>query len=171
MSYLGQSETGNCKHIWCAASQMADNDERPKQTDKPRKRRRNVSKVEIRKKQKRTNHTTGKSCNCKRFKCFQATSLAERAEIIAHFNSLGTKNEQHSYLSSLITVNEIKRRRNRKPECEANFHEHAYKYHVSVVRDDKLQKVPVCATAFHAIFGITRAITERIKNALTTTGN
>ena len=150
--------------------QVSENDEFPTETLKPRKRQKNCSKSEKRKKQKISNHNTGQSCNCQRYKCFSATSLEERSSIITQFNALNTKDEQHSHLSSLISVENIKRRRNRLPEYDAKFNEYSYKYHVSVVRDEKLVKVPVCAQAFHAIFGITRAITERIKRSLTTTG-
>ena len=65
------------------------------------------------KKRRLSSHEIGDNCYCQRFKCFQVTIEAERQELIARFNDLGRKDEQDAFLSTLVTVKPIERRRQR----------------------------------------------------------
>ena len=93
---------------------MSENSENPTVTDKPRKRPILGRKQEIAKKLRLKSHETGKNCNCKLHKCFKKTSEEERSDIVAHFNSLPSKDEQDSFLASRIQIVDVKRRRSRK---------------------------------------------------------
>jgi len=68
-------------------------------------------------------HTTGKDCRCKRLQCFVRVNEFNRRNIIKTFNEFPTYNAQNLYLTGLITVKPVTRRRPRKPAMEAKFHE------------------------------------------------
>lgn len=59
------------------------------------------------------------NCLCKRLRCFQTVSKIERKRILREFNELENSNGQNTYLSGLITVLPVLRRRPRKNEAEA----------------------------------------------------
>lgn len=114
-------------------------------------------------------HIEGENCNCKRLKCFENVTLAERSSILTQFNLLGCKDTQSSYLCGLISVNPIHRRRPRKNEAESNLRDHSYSYKVRVIRGDVVE-VPVCHKAFISIHGITNKTVCTLKNSLSSTG-
>ena len=115
-------------------------------------------------------HIEGENCNCKRSKCFENVTLAERSSILTQFNLLGCKDTQSSYLCGLISVNPIHRRRPRKNEAESNLRDHSYSYKVRVIRGDVVVEVPVCHKAFISIHGITNKTVCTLKNSLSSTG-
>ena len=150
---------------------MSENSENPTVTDKPRKRPILGRKQEIAKKLRLKSHETGKNCNCKLHKCFEKTSFDERSAIVAHFNSLPSKDEQDSFLASRIQIVNVKRRRSRKGnKVDAQYHDYTPRYFVYIERDGTTQTVYVCAKAFVAFFGVTKARVERIRVALAHTG-
>ena len=113
------------------------------------KKRKKTGRVQdVMKKLRLTTNETGLDCKCKRLKCFQEVSENERVVIIRNFNGMNSKDEQDSYLCSLISVNSIAKRRNRKVEEEAMFHESSYSYKIRLVRDDTAIEIPVCYKAF-----------------------
>ena len=54
------------------------------------------------KKRRLSSHEIGDNCYCQRFKCLEVTTEAERQELIARFNDLGSKDEQDAFLSTLV---------------------------------------------------------------------
>lgn len=60
----------------------------------------------------------------------------------------------------------IKRRRSRKNEMDANFHENHYAYKVRIQKDDQIQETPVCYKAFLSIFGITKGKLQHLQKSL-----
>lgn len=67
-------------------------------------------------------HEQGAPCNCSWLNCFENINKNNRKNNIQYFNSMGSISEQNLYLSGLINVNSVHRRRSRKLEDETNFH-------------------------------------------------
>ena len=149
---------------------MADNDRQPKLTDNPKKRPKLGRKSEKAKVQRLSSHVIGLPCNCKRLRCFEVTTDVERNALIAHFNSLKSKDQQDSMIASLISIETIKQRRPRQSEEAAKLHNHAYGYCIKVERDGAAVTVPVCFPALLSVFGITKSRVERIRTSLSKTG-
>lgn len=145
--------------------------EHPALTDKPRKRKKNISSRESCKRQKLSSHKTGPDCKCSRHKCFQNVTLSERETLIEMINSRKTKDEQDALLSTCIHLESIERRRPRKDENDAQFNQSSYSYHVPVLREVVISPVSVCYPAFLAMFGITNRRGQTLKKFLLTTGN
>ena len=123
---------------------MADNDRKPKLTVNPKKKTILGRKWEKAKIQKLSSHVIGLPCNCKRLRCFEVTTDIERNALIAHFNSLKSKDQQDSMIASLISIKTIKQRRPRQSEEAAKLHNHAYEYCIKV---ERAVTVPVCFPA------------------------
>ena len=147
---------------------MADNDRQPKLTDNPKKRPKLGRKWEKAKVQRLSSHVMGLPCNCKRLRCFEVTTDVERNALIAHFNSLSSKDQQDSMIASLISIETIKQRRPRQAEKAAKLH--SYAYCIKVERDEAAATVPACFPALLSVFGITKARVERICTSLSKTG-
>lgn len=106
----------------------------------------------------------GSDCKCRKLKCFEKVSENARKLILRDFNKMQTYDEQNSYLTGLISVIPIQRRRNRKPENEVtHFNQSSYKYRVRVAGDCDIQ---VCYKAFLSIHGITGRRVQTIQNSL-----
>ncbi|KAL2079322.1 hypothetical protein ACEWY4_025066 [Coilia grayii] len=117
-----------------------------------------------------TIHETGEDCKCTRFRCFEVTTTAERDYLIGQFNSLSTKNERDAFLSRLVTVGPVKRRRQREGSARHLPNDHSYTYCIPVKRGESSTDIKVCFKGFIAIFGITKRRVETIKKHLATTG-
>lgn len=72
----------------------------------------------------------GTDCKCEK-ECLKKVSPDEKNEIFTAFNALADQEKQDSYLSSLITVNTIKRRRKNVVNSQRNC---SYKYRVSYLK-------------------------------------
>lgn len=114
-------------------------------------------------------HEIGKDCKCKRYQCFDVIPESERFRIIREFNKIGNYNEQNIYLSSLITVCPVKRRRPRNDEDHARANSASYAYRVRVLNSEVAQDVRVCFKAFISLHGITPRRIQFIQNALVST--
>jgi hypothetical protein len=93
-----------------------------------------------------------------------------RKSTLKNFNTLGSVNEQNSYLCGLIAVLPIRRRRPRKNEEEANLRSATFVYKVRFRIDDSLKEVDVCKQAFMSIYGIKRKKLAILQNSLKMTG-
>lgn len=150
---------------------MADHEEAPVVTDKPRKRKIKGRRKEKDKKLRLSSHITGPDCECTKLKCFEIVNEQNRARLITSFNALPTKDAQDSYLAGLITVAEIQRRRPRSDQPKSN-NNNSYNYRVFVPGgDDSVNCFAyICFKAFLSIFGIKKGRLESIKKSLSTTG-
>lgn len=72
------------------------------------------------------------NCRCKRLKCFELIKNVDRKSIISQFNDLKNRNEHSLYLSGLISVYDIKKRRPRKSEDE----DKSYTYKIRIKTDN-----------------------------------
>lgn len=127
--------------------------------------------TDVMKKIRLQSHELGKDCQCKRLKCFSETTAEERQLNILNFNQLQSVDEQNSFLSGLISVVPVNRRRSRKPNREeAQAHDASYAYKVRVVRNTITVEVPVCYKAFLSMFGIGKKKLEFIQHSLKMTG-
>lgn len=150
---------------------MSSEEENEINLKQPTKKRKLYGRLsDVNKKIRLQSHETGSSCNCKRYKCFEAVNKEQRARILKDFNLLPSRDEQNLYLCGLISVLEIQRRRPRKEEAEAKLHTANYAYRVRLVDETQQLDVPVCASAFIAIHGVTRQRICTIKKSLLTTG-
>ena len=145
-------------------------DEFPQVTDKPKKRPQIGRKRELDKQERLTSHKAGENCGCKRLKCFESTTEEERSTLLAKFNQLASKNEQDSFLSTLICVTNVKRRRPRVDEADAALHNYSYKYLVKVNRAGMACEINICVKALLSIFGIGISRVERIRQSIADTG-
>ena len=149
---------------------MANNDRLLRFTMASQKRLTLGSQRELAKIQRLSSHVVGTPCNCKRLRCFEVTTDAERQTMCAEFNSLPNKNQQDSMIASLITITTVKRRRPRKAEKKCAFRNHSYTYSFEVERDGVGVSVPVCLPAVLSMLGISKARVERIRESLAKTG-
>lgn len=129
-------------------------------------------------------------CSC-RCKCYNRIDIGDRNEINKRFQSFDTKNEQDAYLSSLISVENVKRRRVRKkPNTTAHIKEVQNSGEESFENDGevdstKTSKTPrlrdkqfkyrintssqtyeVCQNAFLGIHGIKQSRVRRLTSLL-----
>lgn len=135
-----------------------------------KKRKKFGTMFEADKKLRNSSYETGEDCRCKRYQCFTKVSQIERNKLISDFNKLGDRNAQNSYLSGLVSVHAVKRRRPRSGEEGASLHDFSYTYKVRVVRENCLEDVPVCIKGFTAFFGITTRRIQTIRTSLATSG-
>ena len=70
-------------------------------------------------------------------------------------NSMNSVDELNLFLSGLITIIPVQRRR-AKQENEAVFRDATYCYRVRVLRDNTATEERVCKSAFMSIYGVTR---------------
>jgi hypothetical protein len=133
-----------------------------------KKRKRTGRIKDVMKKLRASTNETGENCRCTRYKCFDVIPPEEQHRIIRNFNKLGDYNEQNQYLSGLITVVPVQRRRNRKDDSEANYHNMSYCYRVRVhvEGDELLQDVTICHKAFLSFHGITNRRVQTLKKQL-----
>lgn len=113
-------------------------------------------------------HTLGSDCKCSMFQCFKNITPHERDEIIKQFNLLGNWNDQSSYLTSLISVTLIARRRPRHDDPVSR--DCSFRYIVRVKRNDCMREIPVCQNAFIALHGITKRRLATIQSSMKETG-
>jgi hypothetical protein len=146
---------------------IQSNNERDDTSQTPEKRKPCLGRItSVCKELKLQSHEMGDDCNCKRLKCFQQVSEAERSFLLRRFNLLCNNNEQNRHLTSLITVNNIRQRKPRQDEDRAALHDASYRYRVRVKRNEKMVEVPVCP-----IYGVTRGKIEYIvQKSLKSTG-
>lgn len=79
---------------------------------------------------------------------------------------MGDYNAQSKYLSGLISLVPVQRRRNRKDEVIANFNTSSYCYRVRARVENKLQDVGVCYKAFLSLHGISNRRVQSLKKNL-----
>lgn len=125
---------------------------------------------DVMKKIRLSTHEQGDPCFCQRLKCFEIVDEENRKSIINNFNSMTSNDEQNSYLSGLISIIQIKRRRSRKPEECASYHDSGYSYRLRIKRNDQVEEIPVCFKAFCSIHGITRGKVEFLQKSLKNEG-
>lgn len=93
-----------------------------------------------------TTHELGPDCKCTRFHYF----TTERRRIIRECNELGSTDVQNSYLSGLVIVLPVMRRRPRKDKEELKVKSATFAYRVRVKVDGDTRDVPVCSfTRYH----------------------
>lgn len=151
----------------------SDNDENNQRIiNNSTKKRKTTGRTEdVMKKLRLSSHEQGAPCNCSRFKCFEIIDENNRRNIIKYFNSLGSVSEQNLYLSGLINVHNVQRRRSRKLDDVSNVHAAAYSYKVKIKDSNESNKdVPVCFKAFISLHGITKGKIEYLQRSLKTTG-
>ncbi|KAJ8961536.1 hypothetical protein NQ318_014788 [Aromia moschata] len=104
---------------------------------------------------------TGPPCGC-RNKCTEKFSDEEKAKIISDLYNGRPKDEQDSYLQSLIECVQINRRRPRKSQTDArlrisNFHYYIWK---------RNERIHVCKQAFVNLHGTNSKAVQRLSNLL-----
>ncbi|CAH1106454.1 unnamed protein product [Psylliodes chrysocephalus] len=108
----------------------------------------------------------GVFCNYKRVKCMEKISSNTIRAILNNFNSLGSYNEQNSYLCSFVSVTTVQRRRPRAPENLAKYHDCSYMYRVRIKQDNHFDEVQVCAKFFIAAHGISKSKLEYLLTSI-----
>lgn len=99
---------------------------------------------------------TGPDCKCV-WKCFSKITDQDKVSVLEMFNSIVEKEKQDTFLCGLISVNSIVRRRpksgmsgeNRSCSCK-------YKIRIGI------NEIIVCKKAFCSLFGIGKAVVERL---------
>lgn len=95
---------------------------------------------------------TGPPCKCK-LKCFKIVTDEQKLMLLNIFNGIGDKEMQDTFLSGLIEIKNIVKRRpinNKKPNRSVAC---SYK-----VRLNGVDEINVCKNAFRSIFGIGKAV-------------
>jgi hypothetical protein len=162
-----------CRSVIMDASDLTEvfssEGENPKITDKPKKRRKIGRNRDVAKRERLSNHVTGPNCSCRR-KCTELlVTNDQRVILLQRFNAFASRNEQDAYLSGLIRLIPIARRRFRRDNAIPN--ESSYKYTVRVVDEGgTVTEIVVCYTAFCSIHGITKSRVCTLKHSLVSTG-
>ena len=149
---------------------MSQSSGAPAETEKPRKRKIFGRKSTLTKKIKLSNHKTGLACNCKHLKCFDRVSAEERDYLVNNFNLLESKDEQDCFLSNLIKIEPVHRRRPLKDANGATKRNNSFKYYVNTSQNQNAASISVCKKALCAIFGVSKRRIERLAKALAGTG-
>lgn len=110
---------------------------------------------------------TGEPCNCTD-ECFEKINEHERAEVIKHINSLDSHDKVNLYLTGLVHLIPVERRRVQN-ELEAYFRDATYSYSIRVMRNYSVQELKVCK-AFIFINGISKGKMYYILNKMKKTG-
>ncbi|XP_012561033.1 uncharacterized protein LOC105846628 [Hydra vulgaris] len=149
---------------------MADKCQYPDISEIPKKKKKHGRKWERNRNERISSHVIGFPCHCKRYKCFEETTVEEREFLLLYFNKMQNKDHQDSFLASMIKVLSIKRRRPRKKEEKRFLRDHSFSYYIKVARGNNIVRVPVCINAILSIFGIGKSRIERIRGSLVKTG-
>lgn len=96
---------------------------------------------------RRQSHETGPCCNCKR-RCCEEVGAEGRAEIIKRMNQMNSNDEINSYLSGLVIILPVQRRRPRNREEDASFRDATFSYRVRFLKYEQTVEVEVCKKAF-----------------------
>lgn len=103
------------------------------------------------------------SCRCK---CFDRIVVGDRNEIYERFRSFDTKNAQDAYLSSLISLEDVQRRRPRETTigtpAKTRLHDKQFKYRINT----SSKMYVVCQNAFLGIHGIKQGRIRRLTTLL-----
>ncbi|KAK9704062.1 hypothetical protein QE152_g28508 [Popillia japonica] len=96
----------------------------------------------------------------------------QRKDIITRFNKLHDRNEQNNHLCGLIGIQNIKRRRPRRHEAEANLRDNSFVYKVRVLNEvtGLFKEVQICQLAFNNLHGITNRRVVTLKKHLKSGG-
>lgn len=103
---------------------------------------------------------TGPDCKCK-LKCFSKFTDEQKLLILNIFNTIGDKEKQDTFLGGLISLNDVSRRRPRNNTKSNRSYSCVYK-----IRIDGINETIVCKIAFCSLFGIGKAIIERIISSI-----
>ena len=114
-------------------------------------------------------HELGPDCSCQN-KCCDLISEQEKNELIRKFNELGEWSKQTDYLTGLINIKLVKKRKPKKPETEANLRISMFSYKVRIVKDNSAVERDVCQMAFRSLHGITKKRLQHLQKALQSTG-
>lgn len=93
--------------------------------------------------------------------CFKNVTDEQKVLLLKLFNDIGNKEKQYRLLAGLITVNNIVRRRpitNEKPNRSFAC---VYKVRIGI---DGTNKIVVCKNAFCSLFGVCKAVVERLSS-------
>uniref|UniRef100_A0A2A4K6G5 Uncharacterized protein n=1 Tax=Heliothis virescens TaxID=7102 RepID=A0A2A4K6G5_HELVI len=145
---------------------MAENNEIIRNT---KKRKQTGRMSDVLKKLRLQGHEIGDDCKCNRFKCFEMIREDQKTKIIRQFNSFANRYDQDNYLSGLITVSNVQRRRPRVGEENAKLHNKSYSYKIRMIGDDTYE-LPVCRKAFISLHGITGRRLQFLQKSLTEHG-
>ena len=141
----------------------------PAVTAKPKKRRRIGSAFEAAKRERLSGHITGPHCLCKRRCTEQLLSNDQCDKLLEQFNNVCNRDEQDSYLSGLIRLQPVVRRRMRRANAEPN--DSSYKYVVTVKsEDDVVTEIVICYMAFLSFYGVSNGRMKVLKSSLINTG-
>lgn len=116
-----------------------------------------------------TIHEAEADCKCRGLRCFQVISEEEGKRILRQFHKLQDHNEQNKYLSGLITVLPIMRRRSRAESSHSEENYASYSYKDRAFKSGQLQDVEVCIKVF-LFQGITSARVQHLREALASQG-
>ena len=149
---------------------MADAEESPVVSNKPRKRKINEGKANSKKKRRVSGHKTGPDCLCKRFRCLEQVTEENRKMLIDGFNSYETRNSRNAYLATLIETQNAKRRREKQGISDQNKDRNvSAKYYVFIKNGDSLTRVQACAKAFCSFFVIKHNQLKTNRNVISST--
>lgn len=141
----------------------------PVKNGSSRKRKRLGRMSEVKKKLNLSSHEMGDDCQCS-LKCFDNVPAESRKAILKDFNSMASVDMQNTYLSGLIAVLPVARRRPRKAEG-ARQNRAAYKYRVRARIDGIVKEIDVCRKAFISIHGVSKGKIEYLVSNLLSTGH
>lgn len=119
---------------------------------------------------RRQSHETGPDCTCKR-QCFVQVSNDGKKGLIKRMNSMISNDEINLYLSGLITVIPVERRRPRKDNGEASYRDATFAYRVRITKEGRTEELNVCKSAFTSLHGIGRGKVDDIVKCLKNSGN
>lgn len=147
-------------------------DDKPLSNNLTRKRKSFGRIQDAAKKIRNHSYETGDPCECKRFKCFQIITEEQRRTVINKLNSMSDRNEQNSHLCGLISIQDVKRRRPRHEENEANLRDNSFTFKIRLLDENgAFKEIEVCQKAFISLHGITNRRLITLKRYLKESGS
>lgn len=145
------------------------------ESNNPKKRQSYGRMKDVTKRLRAQSFELGEKCLCKRFKCFDVIKEEEQKRIINNFNEIGATskepwNAQASYLSGLMTVLPVARRRSRAVDKDPKYHDCNFSYRVRINSELGTTDVQVCKKAFIALHGLTKRRLDTIQQSLKSVG-
>jgi len=172
--YLDTENDQVVTEIVIEATDSSDSESVPTRKGKKRKKnnatwKRNISKnnraegnsyLSLNNKKQVPKRITGPPCKCID-KCFTKLSDEEKLLVLETFNLIKNKEKQDTYLCGLISIKPVQRRRPKETRINIINRQFSSSYKIRI----SSKEIPVCKTAFCALFGVGKSVIDRlIKN-------
>jgi len=145
---------------------LSSEEELPVVTDKPKKGQKLGRAFDRAKAERCSGHVLGTLCKCKRRCTELLLSHDEQQCLLDKFNAFKNRDAQDSYLSGLIRLLPVARRRARRVNAKPMQSSYKYVVQIDTNNDNVAKEVVICYSAFQSVHGITNNRVQTLKKSL-----